>query len=491
MRRLALLLRALSAAAQFGGEVTIGAGHGGRVEYVYRPQHGRPSPFGGVVPGVLLGSCSAALLWWNEGRTQREEELLRDARRSVVSVDDEEEEAVVRPSSRVLLHLTGKPSSRGVADPLFPAVRRPALRLRRVAEAYQWKEQEHTHEERVSPTHVRRETSYSYSTTWSAQRIDSHRFSSPGYHTPSPRVEPHTHVSDASDATFACGLHLPPPLLAQLDGWSPVPLGELRLAAGGGEGAYVAPTPRGEALHLPLAAAAVADGMLRGGGGLREERRLDPPAAVEAHLREERGALAVPRLDVAPPPAVGDSRVRFEEVLIPADGVSVLAACAPDGTLLPWQSERRRWGASSAGPQLYMIRPGRRSAHDLLHEASRTASLKKWAYRGGGAALMWLGSYLTLSWLPSLASYLPFVGGAASGLVGSALGLLTLGSSLSLSLAIIALSWLRFRPLHGMLICAAATLLMYGQGLLVQQMSLPPPVVPPPRRRRRFFRMAA
>ena len=75
-------------------QLTIGGG-GGQVqqtEYIYRPVRGRHgggggNPFGGLVPGALIMAGSSALLWWNEGRSARDEQMLSAARREVRSLD--------------------------------------------------------------------------------------------------------------------------------------------------------------------------------------------------------------------------------------------------------------------------------------------------------------------------------------------------------------------------------------------------------------------
>ena len=157
-RAVHVLLLVHAASAQF--DVTFGGGGAGRVEYFYRPLgRGGGGGFGGIVPGAIVLAVSVGLLWWNEGRTLREERMLHEARRAVLSIDGGvPSEAGGSASEERLLHVTGKLSSSGVRDSLYPSVGRPALRLRRVAEAYQWKETKHTREERVSSTHVKRET---------------------------------------------------------------------------------------------------------------------------------------------------------------------------------------------------------------------------------------------------------------------------------------------------------------------------------------------
>ncbi|KAL3929187.1 MAG: hypothetical protein SGPRY_002062 [Prymnesium sp.] len=100
--------------------------------------------------GLLCIASSVGMLWWNEGRTLREQQMVSTARRSVVSIDGEA--ALQDWGEEQLLHVTGGLLCEELEDTLFPAVRRRALRLRRIAEMLQWTEREHREETRVSDT---------------------------------------------------------------------------------------------------------------------------------------------------------------------------------------------------------------------------------------------------------------------------------------------------------------------------------------------------
>ena len=98
-RAVHVLLLVHAASAQF--DVTFGGGGAGRVEYFYRPLgRGGGGGFGGIVPGAIVLAVSVGLLWWNEGRTLREERMLHEARRAVLSIDGGVSEAGVRAAAR-------------------------------------------------------------------------------------------------------------------------------------------------------------------------------------------------------------------------------------------------------------------------------------------------------------------------------------------------------------------------------------------------------
>ena len=120
-------------------------------------------------------------------------------------------------------------------------------------------------------------------------------------------------------------------------------------------------------------------------------------------------------------------------------------------------------------PELYMATAGAVPASEMLNIASSAASTKKWVLRAGGWLLLWGGSWLSLSFLPALVGYVPLLGGFASSLVGSALGLVTFGGSLGVALLVVAAAWARFRPLHSSLLAAVATALLYLQRSLMRE----------------------
>jgi len=198
------------------------------------------------------------------------------------------------------------------------------------------------------------------------------------------------------------------------------------------------------------------------------QKRLEAPDAVGSYLHQERGEQRriMPRLQVAPVPQVGDTRISYKEIPLPS-GVSVLASKGDDGVLRPWQSRKSQ---GEGGPRLFMIRGGRLSGAEMLCQAGSTANIKKWALRGGGWLLMWAGSYLSLSWLPNMARWIPGLGGFASALLSSAIGIATFGASFAASTLVISAAWIRFRPLHAALLGSAAAAGVYAQNWLLQRM---------------------
>ena len=488
-----------------------------RTEYVYRPvgQQGGGGTFSGVVPGMVLAAGSAALLWWNEGRTAAQERLLASANRKLVHASGTD--ALDQANDGRLVHLYSPTVfSTGVTDSLFEDVRRPkAARLRRLTEVYQWDETSSTHEVRISRDTVQRTTSYSYDARWRDHTVGNAFHDGGRHHNPTPRLVPSMVLTTATDARLANGVSIEPALLEQLESWHPVRLrpgaadeeeeaAEEASAAGEAaeeaaaeeeavaeeeapghevegrvsshshsqvegrvssavvslsaiDGAAIAPldghSSQAECIYFPVRGFAGDAARSSGSWALADGPSMPLPRSVGAYLHRERRLSASPmaRLRVAPRAQVGDARVRFDEVPWPSEGVSVLACQASPTTLAPW---RDRLGGG--GPSLYMLLPGRVPACEMLR-AARAASVRSmWMLRGAGAALMWLGLGCSLSWLPALAARLPLLGGLAGSLAGAGIGIVSLGGALSLSAWVVALAWVRYRPWRSAVLVAMA-----------------------------------
>ena len=462
-----------------------------QVDYVYRPRGspatGGGSPFSGVVPGVLLMAGSTGLLWWNEGRTARHEQVLRAAtRQRLESLDGSAAFDAANAGSLVHIRASTVLPGGGVQDPLFRDVRRPgALRLRRRSETFQWEETAHTSEERVSETHVKRTTTYSYHQRWSDRHVDSSSFRGDrgSHRNTAPRVPPGTLVVDAQAARLPNGVPLEPALIDQLSSWQPVRLSPDDATASGDEvsdggvalqpivGALIGPLDGSgaDALYFGSANAPPLDeregAHVVGGRAVRpKEERLRLPAQVETYMgaahSDGAGAL-MPRLAFPPTPRVGDSRVHFEEVESPRDGLSILAELGSDRRLRPWRPAAQQHGDAS-GPSIYMLSRGDISAKRMIETLRQGNARVKWLLRAGGAGLMWAGLAMGLSWIPAILSRAPLLGGVAASLAGASIGVASFFGALGAASLAVAIAWARFRPVHsaGLLACISA--LYYG-----------------------------
>src|SRR5688572_23042713 len=127
----------------------------------------------GVLFGLVLIVGSCAFLFWNEGRAVQTQRSLTEGASLVVAGDA----ARVDPANDgKLVHISGDlKAGAPLADPEF-AVSASALRLVRVIEMYQWKEEQRTETRKNVGGSEETVTTYEYVRTWSESRIDSSRF---------------------------------------------------------------------------------------------------------------------------------------------------------------------------------------------------------------------------------------------------------------------------------------------------------------------------
>jgi hypothetical protein len=113
------------------------------------------------------------LLWSNEGNAVRTYKTLKEGGGAVVSVSAE---SVDPQNSGKLVHITGRAHTDAVLkDPVF-GVSAAALKLRRVAAMYQWKEDSESQTKNKVGGGSETVTTYKYGKVWSEKWIDSSNF---------------------------------------------------------------------------------------------------------------------------------------------------------------------------------------------------------------------------------------------------------------------------------------------------------------------------
>lgn len=140
-------------------------------------------------------------------------------------------------------------------------------------------------------------------------------------------------------------------------------------------------------------------------------------------------------------PQVGDVRIQFS--VVEPGQVSLVAAQNGD-TFAEYQTK--------AGGTIAMIVSGNVPAQQMFADAIATNTLITWLVRLGGFILIWIGFSLLFAPLSVLADIVPLFGS----LVGAATGLIAFLLALAVALTVIALAWLVFRPLLGIVLLLVA-----------------------------------
>jgi len=179
---------------------------------------------GGAVKGVLVGLVllvvACPLLFWNEGRSVKEYKTLKEGDGVVVSVTADRVDAA---NAGRLIHVTGKAVTDAVLkDPVFGASAN-AIKLKRVVEMYQWKENSQSKTEKKVGGGTRTVKTYTYSQTWSDKPIDSTSFKNSAAHQ-NPGDIPYESTQQNADKVTLGAFTLSSSLVRMINNYEPLPM---------------------------------------------------------------------------------------------------------------------------------------------------------------------------------------------------------------------------------------------------------------------------
>ncbi len=322
-----------------------------------------PSRIGGALVGLVVGLvlflAAFPLLWWNEGRAVHRARSLAEGERSVVDVAAD---AVAPANEGKLVHLTGLATTgQELTDEDF-GVSETALRLARIAETYQWREDSKSEKRKKFGGSEETVTTYTYTKAWSSRHLDSSQFHEPAGHENPPSLawESQTLTADA----VTCGAFTLTPEIV-----SKIGRGERR------------PIEEADAERLRAEGFRVSQGMFY--------RGADPAS-----------------------PAVGDVRVRFE---VTRPQVVSVVAQQRGSSFTPYRAK--------AGSSILLVEEGEVAAGEMFAAARKANTITTWLVRLGGFLAMFLGLALVLRPISVVGSIVPLVGsllGAGIGLLSFA-----------------------------------------------------------------------
>ena len=359
--------------------------------------------FAGIATGFVLIAVATWLLWWNEGRTFKTAGAIGEA--ELVTQDVPDISRVNPALEGKVIHATGRATTQEVLrDPVF-GVSINAISLKREAEFFQWKEDSRKESRKKLGGGEETVTTYTYSREWVSRPIDSANFHDPDYrnrNTTLANVEDST--TWANTVTFGA-YTLPDFLKHSIGGAQPMTLQSVDV---------------------------------RSVAGLMNTER---PASNMVHVSGSTVYLGKnPGY-----PQIGDVRVTFKQTP-PAD-VSIIAQVIRN-TFEPF--------TASNGYTFSRLTMGTAGMAKMFEGARSDNAILAWVLRVIGVLLAVGGLRMVFRILSVIADVIPILGtivGAGTGFVAFVLGL-------AWSLVVIAVAWVRFRPLvAGGLIAVALALL--------------------------------
>ena len=348
--------------------------------------------------GFILIIASIVLLFWNEGRAVKTEQSLKEGASAVVPVTSQ----VKDPASEgKLIHFTGDAKTPSTLTDTDFGVGGSALKFRRIVEVYQWEEntESNTKEKLGGGTEIT--TTYTYSQDWSDQIIDSSDFKEAETHG-NPTMKSFDNKEWFATNVTIGAYEIPEDLLKALSGYQPFTL----------------------ASEVLQSSPSATQGKVQLIGNMLYFQTSNPSM-----------------------PQTGDTRIRYE--IIAPQKLSVIAKQSAS-TLVPYVTKN--------GRTISMIQTGDHTAQEMFEGAMSSNRVLTWILRLVGTLLMYIGLRMTLGVLPIVASVIPFVGRIVGVGMSLASGLMTLvGASVT-----IAIAWIVFRPLIGIIL-----LLVAGLGIIL------------------------
>ena len=357
----------------------------------------------GIATGFVLIAVATWLLWWNEGRTFKTAGAIGEA--ELVTQDVPDISRVDPALEGKVIHATGRAVTDEVLRDSVFGVSINAISLKRKAEYYQWREDSRKESRKKLGGGEETVTTYTYSREWVSHPIESTNFHDPDYrnrNTTLANVEPST--TWASTVTFGA-YTLPDFLKHSIGGAQPMTLQSVDVRS-------------------------VA-------GLLNTERKASEMVHVSGSTVYLGKNPAYPQ--------IGDVRVTFEQTP-PAD-VSIIAQVIRN-TFEPF--------TASNGYTFSRLTMGTAGMAKMFEGARSDNAVMAWVLRVIGILLAVGGLRMVFRILSVIADVIPILGtivGAGTGFVAFVLGL-------AWSLVVIAVAWVRFRPLlAGGLIAVAVALL--------------------------------
>ena len=357
----------------------------------------------GVVGGLALFVIGFPVLFWNEGNSVKTAKALDEGEGACIALESADK---IDPDMEgKLVHLSGKADTQDVLTDAEFGVSATAIALDRKVEMYQWIEDAQTKEKKNLGGSVTKTTTYTYRQDWVSHAIDSSGFKEPGHDNPG-AIEFQEREQLASNVRLGA-----------------FRLSERQISRSGGARDFVFPE------NFTCAVERVQ---------IQGSTIYVPNAATRSNALNNRQVAAQPR--------VGDMRVKFR-VTYPHE-ISIVSKQHGD-TFVGYTAK--------TGKKVDLLGEGVKDAAEMFEAARTGNAVFTWLIRLGGFLLMFFGLSMVFKPLSVLADVLPILGD----IVGIGTGLVAGVIALACSLVTIAVAWLFYRPVIGVILLAAAGFLVW------------------------------
>ncbi len=438
--------------------------------------------FGGVIVGIILFFGSIAFLWWNEGRAVTTAKALAEGEGNVVAVKDISK--VDSANAGKLVHMSGEATTtETLTDPTF-ALSKNAIGLSRKVEYYQWVEHKSEKREKQMGGSEKVITTYTYSKEWVGTPQDSSAYKEAGHENRVFMTLPGDCDARAKEVSFGA-FKLTSGQISRIGGAEPVSLEEYTIPVAMANNAEV---QGGNTLYLhmnpgrvvqpvqPVVAATTVQPAPVNGVQPAPVNAVQPapvnavqpvattvPAPVEGQPVAQ--PVQQPTIVFDTEAQIGDMRVQWSFVA-PQRTIS-LVAVQVNNTFEPYTAE-------DGGGEVDLLTDGVKSAKAMFNDAKSANTMMTWIFRGVGFFAMFIGLSMLVAPLEVISDVLPFLGN----IVGAVSKGVCFVIALVISLLDIALAWLFYRPVVGIILLAAVAGVIYLAKKARSKKAAPAPAAP-------------
>lgn len=368
----------------------------------------------GIGGGLILLILGTALLWWNEGRAVKTSKMLDRAEK--IAVEMEDISAVNPEFDGKLVHATGVAVTLDtLSDKLF-GISENAIKLDREVEYFQVQETSSSKTKDKIGGGKETVTTYEYKNGWSPVRINSSEFKDEKYHGSNFVLNDAESESwEAANVSFGA-YRLPPELIGSISGDKPI---ELSL-----------PEDLVKALNKTAATIKKDTAALLAQTALSEYKYVHVSGNV-LYIGED-----------SMNPQVGDVKITFTKVL-PEQTVSILAKVSGD----TFQKH-----VDKNGKTLEALSVGAKGMDEMFSAKRSSNKFWTWILRLIGFLIIFAGLKSLFDVVVSILKVIPLLANIANLAMSVILGVL----AFAWSLLVIALAWLFYRPVLGVLLLAVA-----------------------------------
>ena len=424
--------------------------------------------FGGVIVGIILFFGSIALLWWNEGRAVTTAKALAEGEGNVVAVKDISK--VDSANAGKLVHMSGEAATtETLTDPTF-ALSKNAIGLSRKVEYYQWVEHKSEKREKQMGGSEKVITTYTYSKEWVGTPQDSSAYKEAGHENRVFMTLPGKGDCDvrAKEVSFGA-FKLTSGQISRIGGEEPVSLEEYTIPVSmannaevqGGNTLYLHMNPGRVVQPVQPVVTATTDQPAPVNDG--QPVATTVPAPVEGQPVAQ--PVQQPTIVFDTEAQIGDMRVQWSFVA-PQRTIS-LVAVQVNNTFEPYTAE-------DGGGEVDLLTDGVKSAKAMFNDAKSANTMLTWILRVVGFFAMFIGLSMLVAPLEVICDVLPFLGN----IVGAVSKGVCFIIALVISLLDIALAWLFYRPVIGIILLAAVVGVIYLAKKARSKKAAPAPAAP-------------